>query len=89
MLDALGSAVSKLRGELGESLATVEKFDVPLQQATTSSFEALKAYTLAARPLTRKAPARPCLTINVPFNLIQRLPWDSEQLASTTTIWGR
>ncbi len=39
VLDALGDAASKLRGELGESLATVQKFDVPLAQATTSSLE--------------------------------------------------
>ena len=46
VLDALGEAASKLRGELGESLATVQKFDVPLAEATTSSLEALKAYSL-------------------------------------------
>jgi eukaryotic-like serine/threonine-protein kinase len=46
VLDALGNAASKLRGELGESLATVQKFDVPLEHATTSSLEALKEYTL-------------------------------------------
>jgi serine/threonine protein kinase len=45
VLDALGEVASKLRGELGESLATVQKFDVPLEQATTSSLEALKAYS--------------------------------------------
>ncbi len=45
VLDALGEATSKLRGELGESLAAVQKFDVPLEQATTSSLEALKAYS--------------------------------------------
>jgi tetratricopeptide (TPR) repeat protein len=49
ILDALGQAASKLRGELGESLATVQRFDVPLAQATTSSLEALKAYSLGAR----------------------------------------
>ncbi len=46
VLDALGEAASKLRTELGESLATVQKFDVPLAHATTSSLEALKAYSL-------------------------------------------
>jgi hypothetical protein len=46
VLDALGEAASKLRGELGESLATVQKFDVPLAEATTSSLEALKAFSL-------------------------------------------
>jgi eukaryotic-like serine/threonine-protein kinase len=49
VLDALGAAASKLRGELGESLATVRKFDVPLAEATTSSLEALKAYSLGER----------------------------------------
>jgi len=46
VLDTLGSAASKLRGELGESLATVQKLDIPLEQATTSSLEALQAYTV-------------------------------------------
>jgi len=46
VLDALGNAASQLRTELGESLATVKKFDVPLEEATTSSLEALKAYSL-------------------------------------------
>ena len=46
ILDTLGEAASKLRGELGESLATVQRFDVPLAEATTSSLEALKAYSL-------------------------------------------
>ncbi len=45
-LDALGEAASKLRSELGESLASVQKFDVPLAEATTSSLDALKAYSL-------------------------------------------
>jgi serine/threonine protein kinase/tetratricopeptide (TPR) repeat protein len=49
VLDALGGAASKLRGELGESLATVQKFDVPLEEATTSSLEALKAYSLGVK----------------------------------------
>jgi tetratricopeptide (TPR) repeat protein len=46
VLDALGTVASKLRGELGESLATVQEFDIPLAEVTTSSLEALKAYTL-------------------------------------------
>jgi class 3 adenylate cyclase/tetratricopeptide (TPR) repeat protein len=46
VLDALGEAASKLRGELGESLPTVQKFDVPLSEATTSSLEALKSYSM-------------------------------------------
>src|SRR5208337_4193064 len=49
VLNALGDAASRLRGQLGESLATVQKFDVALVQATTSSLEALKAYSLAEK----------------------------------------
>jgi DNA-binding winged helix-turn-helix (wHTH) protein/Tfp pilus assembly protein PilF len=57
VLDALGKEASKLRGELGESLATVRKFDVPLAQATTSSLEALKAYSLGGTALSEKGSA--------------------------------
>jgi serine/threonine protein kinase/tetratricopeptide (TPR) repeat protein len=57
VLDALGEAATKLRGEVGESLAVVKKFDVPLEQATTSSLEALKAYTLGEKILREQGPA--------------------------------
>jgi serine/threonine protein kinase/tetratricopeptide (TPR) repeat protein len=57
VLDALGRAAAKLRGELGESLATVQKFDVPLEQATTSSLEALKAYSLGEKAYREKGSA--------------------------------
>ncbi|MGC2478685.1 MAG: hypothetical protein WA423_02605, partial [Candidatus Sulfotelmatobacter sp.] len=57
VLDALGEAASKLRGELGESLATVQKFDVPLADATTSSLEALKAYGLGWKTRNEKGEA--------------------------------
>src|ERR1700751_1784034 len=46
VLPPLGQEPSKLRNEGGESLSSVQKFDVPLQQATTNSLEALKALTL-------------------------------------------
>jgi eukaryotic-like serine/threonine-protein kinase len=45
VLKALGKAASNLRGKLGESLASIQKFDVPVE-ATTSSLEALKAFSL-------------------------------------------
>jgi tetratricopeptide (TPR) repeat protein len=57
VLDALGEAASKLRTELGESLATVQKLDVPLSEATTSSLEALKAYSLGGKAANEKGPA--------------------------------
>ena len=57
VLDALSGAASKLRGQLGESLVTVEKFDVPLAQATTSSLDALKAYSLGSKAVREKGDA--------------------------------
>jgi hypothetical protein len=86
VLDALGEAASKLRTDLGESLATVQKFDVPLEQATTSSLEALKAYSLGNKAGTRKATKQPCLTTNVPSSLIRILPWATGQWAATTSL---
>ncbi len=47
VLTALGGAASRLRSKLGESLASIEKFDAPLARATTPSLEALHAYSLA------------------------------------------
>jgi serine/threonine protein kinase/tetratricopeptide (TPR) repeat protein len=57
VLDALGQAASKLRSELGESLANVQRFDVDLKQATTSSLEALKALSLGSKVLHEKGTA--------------------------------
>ena len=47
VLGAVGRAASSLRGKLGESLASIQKFDTPITEATTSSLEALKAYAAA------------------------------------------
>jgi eukaryotic-like serine/threonine-protein kinase len=57
VLDTLGTVASKLRGELGESLVTVQKLDVPLSEATTSSLEALQALSLARKTQREKGPA--------------------------------
>jgi tetratricopeptide (TPR) repeat protein len=57
VLDAVGQAAAKLRGELGESLASVQKFDVPLAAATTSSLEALKAYSIGGKARREKGAA--------------------------------
>jgi eukaryotic-like serine/threonine-protein kinase len=58
VLDALGEAATGLRGQLGESLATVQRFDVPLEQATTSSLEALQAYSLGHKAASEKGSAQ-------------------------------
>ena len=49
VLDALGRAASDIRGKLGESLSAVQKFGTPLERATTSSLEALRAYSAGVR----------------------------------------
>src|SRR5262245_23753718 len=49
VLRALDQVTTRLRGQLGESLATLRKFNVPLPQATTSSLEALKALSLGVK----------------------------------------
>jgi len=46
VLSALGKAASRIRERLGESLTSVQRFDVPIDEATTSSLEAFKAFSL-------------------------------------------
>lgn len=52
VLKSLSQAASELRKKLGESLSTIQKFDAPLE-VTTSSLEALKAYSLGSEQATR------------------------------------
>ena len=56
VLKTLGRAAKDLRRKLGESLVTVEKFDVPVE-ATTPSLEALQAYSMGGRTRRRKGDA--------------------------------
>jgi eukaryotic-like serine/threonine-protein kinase len=49
VLKALGKAATDLRGKLGESLASVQKSTTPIEEATTSSLDALKAYSLGRK----------------------------------------
>ncbi|HXG68667.1 MAG TPA: tetratricopeptide repeat protein, partial [Blastocatellia bacterium] len=46
VLKALGRAATAMREKLGESLASIRKFDAPIEQATTASLEAFKDYTI-------------------------------------------
>jgi eukaryotic-like serine/threonine-protein kinase len=56
VLKALGKAASSLRSKLGESLATIQKFDVPVE-ATTASLEALKAFSMGMTTFRAKGNA--------------------------------
>jgi eukaryotic-like serine/threonine-protein kinase len=51
VLKALGEAITKMRPQLGESLSTVQKFAVPLVEASTSPLEALKAFSLGIKAI--------------------------------------
>ena len=56
VLKTLGQVVATMRTRLGESLSSVQKFDVPIE-ATTSSLEALKAFSMGVRVEREKGPA--------------------------------
>ena len=66
ILGIVGQTASRIRERLGESLQTIQKFDVPIERVTTSSLDALKAFSLGmklgnqgrfaeARPLFERA----------------------------------
>jgi len=62
VLDALGKAALEMRRRLGESLSTVQKYNTPLEQATTPSLEALQAYSLGWRALNEDADSAAALS---------------------------
>lgn len=55
VLDALGKVAAKIRNQLGESLASVEKYDAPAENVTTPSLEALKAYSVGRQTMIVKS----------------------------------
>lgn len=63
VLKALGDISAQLRTRLGESLSTVQKFDTPIEEATTSSLEALQAYSIGRQMMVQKGEPAAC----VPF----------------------
>jgi eukaryotic-like serine/threonine-protein kinase len=62
VLKGLGKAASSLRKKLGENVASLEKFDLPLEQVTTPSLEALQAYTRGQKTFDEKG-----FTLAIPF----------------------
>jgi tetratricopeptide (TPR) repeat protein len=56
VLDALGNVSTEIRNKLGESLSTIQKFDTPLEEATTPSLAALKAFSSAMQMMRTKGP---------------------------------
>ena len=62
VLKALDAAAVNMRGKLGESLSSVQKYATPVEEATTPSLEALKAYSLGRKTLDAKGQ-----TASLPF----------------------
>ena len=58
VLATLNDAATHLRSKLGESLASIQKFDAPLDEATTTSLEALKQYSTGMKVLQERIPRR-------------------------------
>ncbi len=55
ILDSLGKVALEIRGNLGESLASVQKYDAPPEDVTTTSLEALRSYSLGYRTMIAKS----------------------------------
>ena len=71
---AVGRAGSSLRAKLGESLASVQKFDVPIE-ATTPSLEALKTFSMGVTTQEQRATLRQFLFFAGRLNLTPTSPW--------------
>lgn len=61
VLQALGDITGQLRAKLGESLATVQRFDTPIEEATTPSLEALQAYSIGRATMIQKGESSSCI----------------------------
>jgi eukaryotic-like serine/threonine-protein kinase len=85
VLNKLSEAARKLRGKAGESLSSVQKFDVPIEQAATPSLEALKSYSLGMKVRSEKGPAEA-----IPFfkQAIERDPNFASAYASLASCYG-
>ncbi len=85
VLQALGRLTSSMRTRLGESLATVGKFDLPVEQVTTPSLDALRAYTLG---LARRAAGADVESIPFFERAIQLDPDFAMAHTALSTVYG-
>jgi hypothetical protein len=58
VLNKMGQLIPSLRRKLGESVSSIQKFDTPIEQATTKSLAALKAYTSGDQSAPREVNLR-------------------------------
>jgi hypothetical protein len=93
VLEALGRAATDLRQKLGESLRSIQKFDAPIMEATTSWLEAFKVFSLAVSVSISAGPQGDDLKavslLNAPSNLIPISLWHTPDYHSTISDFGR
>jgi hypothetical protein len=82
VIEALGSVSVEIRNKLGESLSTIQKFDTPLEQATTPSLEARKLTAPAFKRPKQKGRTRRFRSSNGPSNSTRTLWWLTHTWAS-------
>ena len=87
VLKALGEVATKVREKLGESLASVEKYDTPPANVTTPSLEALQAYSLLRKIGNDYAAAIPFLQRGFASTRIS--PWLTRRSVTAITVSGR
>ena len=87
VLDALSKAASEIRGKLGESLSTVKKFETPVQEASTSSLEALQAYSLGRGMMSANDFPAAIPLLNARSTSIQISPWPTRYLQPAMPTW--
>ncbi len=63
VLTSLNDLASSIRGKLGESLRSVQKYDAPLEMATTTSLDALKSYSMGREALIQRADNTAAITL--------------------------
>ncbi len=86
ILDVLGKAGNAIRAKLGESLGSVRKYDIPLEEATTPSLEALSAYTVARKTQREKGDAASISFFKRAWIWIPSLRWRTPVWQRLTTI---
>ena len=87
VLSALSHIAIRFRTRVGESLATIEKHSTPLEEATTPSLEALKAYSAAWKALMSEGWVRAHRSSSVRPRSIPILRWPMRRLDSATASW--
>jgi eukaryotic-like serine/threonine-protein kinase len=75
VLKALGIVATEVRRRLGESLATIERYNTPLEDATTTSLEALKSFSQGQRVWNEKGAAASIPFYQRAVALDPNLPW--------------